>query len=128
MSSLERQTVIVRSVVLLKYLQAAGYFLDETGSESAKLNYHTSTQGKLTSDEMTIAELLFHFQTGIQYNLHAVYQVRAYSFLKSIHHAKIGLFIIGVFKRTRAWQTYPFDRYWFWLLSNNNLFQPFLLT
>ena len=96
MTSLERQTVIVRSVVLLKCLQAAGYFLDETRSESAKLNYHTSTistQGKLSSNEMTIAELLFHFQTGIQYNLHAVYQVRISLFLNSIHPAKIGLFI-----------------------------------
>jgi len=29
----------------------------------------------LTPEELYIGRLLFHFQTGIQYNLHAVYQV-----------------------------------------------------
>lgn len=60
----ERLSIVVRTAVLLKCLIAAGYFgPTELGSSS------------LTSDQLYIGELLFHFQTGIQYNLHAVYQV-----------------------------------------------------
>ena len=30
---------------------------------------------KMTEDESYIIQLLFHFQTGIQYNLHGIYQI-----------------------------------------------------
>ena len=62
MTSKERQAFMVRTVVLLKCLKASGYF-------------SASNEAKLTPDELFIGRLLFHFQTGIQYNLHAVYQV-----------------------------------------------------
>ena len=41
-------------------------FLQEKTSEN---------RNTLTDEELYIGQLLFHFQTGIQYNLHAVYQV-----------------------------------------------------
>jgi hypothetical protein len=57
-------TLMIRTVVLLKCLRQAGFF----GS--------TEAGGQiLTKDELYIAKLLYHFQTGIQYNLHSVYQV-----------------------------------------------------
>ena len=65
MSSQDKQAFCIRAVVLLKCLKASGYF-----GENSKNN------DKLSADELYIGELLFHFQTGIQYNLHAVYQVR----------------------------------------------------
>ena len=64
MASEDRQSFMVRSVVLLKCLQASGYFQQQDSSEK-----------ELSPEELYIGELLFHFQTGIQYNLHAVYQV-----------------------------------------------------
>merc|ERR1711962_1361719 len=68
MKSEERQATMVRTVVLLKCLQASGYFVQaESGDKS--------NSDELSKVELYIGKLLFHFQTGIQYNLHAVYQV-----------------------------------------------------
>ena len=64
----ERQSICVRTVILLKCLQEAGYFDKKSLTMEEGLS--------LSAEELYIAELLFHFQTGIQYNLHAVYQVR----------------------------------------------------
>lgn len=36
----------------------------------------TEVELELSDDELLIAFLLYHFQAGIQYNLHAVYQVK----------------------------------------------------
>lgn len=60
----DRVTIMIRSVVLLKCLKAAGYFGGEPTS-----------QLHLTPEEVFIGKLLFHFQCGIQYNLHTIYQV-----------------------------------------------------
>eukprot|EP00094_Tigriopus_californicus_P006260 TCALIF_06026-PA protein Name:"Similar to SMYD4 SET and MYND domain-containing protein 4 (Pongo abelii)" AED:0.08 eAED:0.08 QI:8/0.66/0.25/1/0.33/0.5/4/0/663 len=60
----DRVTIMIRSVVLLKCLKAGGYF----GGEP-------TTQLQLSPDELFIGKLLFHFQCGIQYNLHTIYQV-----------------------------------------------------
>ena len=68
MKSEERQATMVRTVVLLKCLQASGYF-----TSSCDTKAHDGNQ--LSQEELYIGQLLFHFQTGIQYNLHAVYQV-----------------------------------------------------
>lgn len=57
---------MIRTVVLLQCLKEAGYFEGKS---------HSKKQEKLTGDELYIGELLFHFQSGIQYNLHTVYQV-----------------------------------------------------
>ena len=54
--------------MLLKCLKQAGYF--GKGTEAA-------TQQGLSPDELFIGRLLYHFQNGIQYNLHSVYQVRS---------------------------------------------------
>ena len=51
-------------MVLLKCLKQAGYF----GDSGSNNNF-------LTPDELFIGRLLYHFQNGIQYNLHSVYQV-----------------------------------------------------
>ena len=51
-------------MVLLKCLKQAGYFGDSGSSSDG-----------LTPDELFIGRLLYHFQNGIQYNLHSVYQV-----------------------------------------------------
>ena len=67
MKSEERQATMVRTVVLLKCLQASGYFVTKSGDKS--------NSDELSKVELYIGKLLFHFQTGIQYNLHAVYQV-----------------------------------------------------
>ena len=64
MSSDERRGFVLRSVVLLKCLQGSGYFPTKAGKSP-----------QLSAEELYIGQLLFHFQTGIQYNLHAVYQV-----------------------------------------------------
>ena len=69
MKSEERQATMVRTVVLLKCLRASGYF--QTGNATAD----AQNNEELSPDELYIGKLLFHFQTGIQYNLHAVYQV-----------------------------------------------------
>ena len=68
LSSSERQGFVLRTVVLLKCLQGSDYF-------------PTKAESQLSQDELYIGQLLFHFQTGIQYNLHAVYQVRNIFFL-----------------------------------------------
>ena len=54
-------------MVLLKCLKQAGYFGDNGSSNDG-----------LTPDELFIGRLLYHFQNGIQYNLHSVYQVTLY--------------------------------------------------
>ena len=64
---------MVRTVVLLKCLRASGYF--QTGNATADA---AKNNQELSPDELYIGKLLFHFQTGIQYNLHAVYQVSVY--------------------------------------------------
>ena len=76
MKSEERQAIMVRTVVLLKCLRASGYF--QTGNATAD----AQNNQELSSDELYIGKLLFHFQTGIQYNLHAVYQVSVYFYSK----------------------------------------------
>jgi hypothetical protein len=63
MKSEDRQALVVRTVILLKCLMESGYFPTN------------STEKTLTETQLYISELLFHFQAGIQYNLHAVYQV-----------------------------------------------------
>ena len=65
----QRQATMVRTVVLLKCLRGSGYF--QTGNATAD----GQNNQELSHDELYIGKLLFHFQTGIQYNLHAVYQV-----------------------------------------------------
>ena len=70
MSSSERQGFVLRTVVLLKCLQGSDYF-------------PSKAQSQLSQEELYIGQLLFHFQTGIQYNLHAVYQVIIFLFC---HH------------------------------------------
>ena len=70
MKSQERQAFCVRTVILLKCLQEAEYFDKKSPNVEEGLS--------LSPEELYIAELLFHFQTGIQYNLHAVYQVRGH--------------------------------------------------
>ena len=62
----EKLTFFIRTVVLLQCLRESAYFQGE----------HRSKDGQpLTEAEFYIAELLYHFQRGIQYNLHTVYQV-----------------------------------------------------
>ena len=72
----ERLSISIRSVVLLKCLKASGFF---SLSDEEKVNEETKQEMKretrLSENESYIAWLLFHFQTGIQYNLHAIYQV-----------------------------------------------------
>jgi len=63
MDTKQRMTVMIRSVVLLKCLKESGFFDQKNDRET------------LTEDEKYIGRLLFHFQCGIQYNLHTVYQV-----------------------------------------------------
>ena len=67
MTTHERLSFAIRSAVLLKCLKMANFFLDNP-------NYLDS-QASMTEDESYIVQLLFHFQTGIQYNLHGIYQV-----------------------------------------------------
>ncbi len=72
-------------------LRASGYFpgvkepftkpeeegrAGEKEEEEATVNYSSL---ELTEDELMMARLLFHFQAGIQYNLHAIYQVNMMS-------------------------------------------------
>ena len=75
----ERLSFSIRSVVLLKCLKASGFFPSSTDiiSEDNKENEaeKDATKSLLSENESYIAQLLFHFQTGIQYNLHAIYQV-----------------------------------------------------
>ena len=80
MNSDDKQAFCVRTVILLKCLQEAGYF-----DSKPKLNPDGNSDVIILSpEELYIGELLFHFQTGIQYNLHAVYQVkRALKFKES---------------------------------------------
>ena len=61
--------MVIRTVVLIKCLKAAGYF-----SENLAKDFKIP-DGTLDDDELYIAGLLLHFQSGIQYNLHAIYQV-----------------------------------------------------
>lgn len=72
MTSEDRQAFVVRSVILLKCLMGSGYFSSQQQQEDQQSD-------ELTSEQLFIGELLFHFQTGIQYNLHAVYQVKTSS-------------------------------------------------
>ena len=67
MTTHERLSIIIRTVALLKCLKMANFFLDNPD--------HRDSQEPMTQDEVYIAQLLFHFQTGIQYNLHGIYQV-----------------------------------------------------
>ena len=77
MNSDDKQAFCVRTVILLKCLQEAGYF-------DSKPKPDGPDDIILSPEELYIGELLFHFQTGIQYNLHAVYQVkRALKFKES---------------------------------------------
>ena len=69
MTTHERLSVIIRSVVLLKCLKMANFFLDNP-------NHRGDDYQPMSEDESYIAQLLFHFQAGIQYNLHGIYQVR----------------------------------------------------
>ena len=73
----ERLSFSIRSVALLKCLKTSGFF---PSSEKVELSNGTAQDEKprenlLSQNELYIARLLFHFQTGIQYNLHAIYQV-----------------------------------------------------
>ena len=54
---------------LFQCLKVANFFLDNPD------HLADSGQMKMTEDESYIIQLLFHFQTGIQYNLHGIYQV-----------------------------------------------------
>ena len=82
MKSEERQATMVRTVVLLKCLRASGYFQTGNATADAQQTGNATADAQnnqdLSSDELYIGKLLFHFQTGIQYNLHAVYQVSVY--------------------------------------------------
>lgn len=69
----ERLSFSIRSVVLLKCLKASGFFT--SSSDVQEENEDTKKERLLSENESYIAQLLFHFQTGIQYNLHAIYQV-----------------------------------------------------
>ena len=69
----ERLSFSIRSVVLLKCLKASGFFT--SSSDVQEENEDTKKESLLSENESYIAQLLFHFQTGIQYNLHAIYQV-----------------------------------------------------
>ena len=75
----ERLSFSIRSVALLKCLKASGFFVSSTdvaSEENKEKEEKSDTKGTLLSEnESYIARLLFHFQTGIQYNLHAIYQV-----------------------------------------------------
>ena len=73
----ERLSFSIRSVVLLKCLKASGFFPLSEEVEVSKDNEEKDKKGEtlLSENESYIAQLLFHFQTGIQYNLHAIYQV-----------------------------------------------------
>ena len=75
----ERLSFSIRSVVLLKCLKASGFFPSSTENSSTEnkemKEKKDSNKNLLTENESYIARLLFHFQTGIQYNLHAIYQV-----------------------------------------------------
>ena len=75
----ERLSFSIRSVVLLKCLKASGFFSSSTDIASTenkeKEAKKDSNKNLLSENESYIAQLLFHFQTGIQYNLHAIYQV-----------------------------------------------------
>ena len=77
MNSDDKQAFCVRTVILLKCLQEAGYF-------DSKPKGNNLDEIILSPEELYIGELLFHFQTGIQYNLHAVYQVKLSLFSKII--------------------------------------------
>ena len=63
-SSQMRMTILIRSFVLLKCLEVAGYFKS------------SDMEDELTWERNFIGSLLYHFQAGIQYNLHAIYQVK----------------------------------------------------
>ena len=72
----ERLSFSIRSVVLLKCLKASGFFTSSIHEQ--EMNEEKDDAKKeilLSENESYIAQLLFHFQTGIQYNLHAIYQV-----------------------------------------------------
>ena len=75
----ERLSFSIRSVVLLKCLKASGFFPSSTDISSRenkeKEEKKDRNKNLLSENESYIAQLLFHFQTGIQYNLHAIYQV-----------------------------------------------------
>ena len=75
MNSEDKQAFCVRTVILLKCLQEAGYFDSKPKVGPAAEN--SDDVVILSPEELYIGELLFHFQTGIQYNLHAVYQVKS---------------------------------------------------
>jgi hypothetical protein len=64
---------LLKSAKITTLAPGSGYFgedvADRSTSKSGLVGY------KLSENELYIGKLLFHFQTGIQYNLHAVYQV-----------------------------------------------------
>ena len=68
----ERLSFSIRSIALLKCLKAQGFF---SSSETQDSKEKKENERLLSENESYIAQLLFHFQTGIQYNLHAIYQV-----------------------------------------------------
>ena len=72
MKTKDKLTIMIRTIVLLKSLQVSGFF----GGKK-------SPGDKLSDDELYIGELLFHFQCGIQYNLHTVYQVMNHNSIQS---------------------------------------------
>ena len=51
--------LVIRSLVLLKCLKSSGYFPKTSPSD-----------GELSHDELLIARLLYHLQSGIGYNYH----------------------------------------------------------
>ncbi len=55
------------------YLKGSGFFGEDIAKRSVLKE--TISEYHLSEEEIYIGRLLFHFQTGIQYNLHAVYQV-----------------------------------------------------
>ena len=72
----ERLSFSIRSVALLKCLKASGFFTSSVDvQEDNEEKDDTKKESLLSENESYIAQLLFHFQTGIQYNLHAIYQV-----------------------------------------------------
>ena len=83
----ERLSFSIRSVTLLKCLKASGFFVSPTEIASEdkkeKEDKNDSKRNLLSENESYIAQLLFHFQTGIQYNLHAIYQVKIFIMKKS---------------------------------------------
>jgi hypothetical protein len=62
--------------------KGSGYFGDEIAQQST--DKATISGYELSANEIFIGKLLFHFQTGIQYNLHAVYQVNQGLMLESL--------------------------------------------